>query len=409
MRALAIQEGKGGEPEGGPDPLSILMDVERELRELASDLQLRREPRREVTRRDAERIREAHDKAMRVLGEEDSWLSSIGELQDLLGTGMDLAVIDDQLTFLTRVSDSLRRVLAASRRAALACEGLPYEDRFCVGTTSDIAPAVRDLAERVEFLTGRKCGFGIRMPGKERGYDLPSLLNDVSNCVHVLAEWIAGSGLPMPVRRVGSRCHILKDADSRLVELCAKWDAKASERGDFYLAEDARALTALVGREEASFRVGSSPGHATRVRRDGNFIYYDRDPPVVNVVKYLMETTGYSCTMPADGVLECEPPRKDHLEEEGVVERLAAVMSWVTSADSRLNRGFEEHCEEECEKEVFDDPYEYNECVTECINRIKHDERVAYKYSATRPGAHFEPHPVAARDLEEFGISWHRK
>jgi len=408
MRALAVSGGVPAGPEGGPDPVSVLMEVERALRELASDLQLRREPRREVTRRDAERIREAHDKAMTVLGEEGSWLSSVKQLQELLWPGPDLSVADYQATLLARVSDSLRRVLAASRRAALACEGLPYDDRFCVGTTSAIAPAVRELAERVESLTGRKCGFGIRASGSGRGYDLPSLLNDASNCVHVLAEWIAGSGLPTQVRRVGRRCHAMKDADRRLVELCAKWDERASERGDFYLDEDARALTALVGREEATFRVGSSPRHATRVTRDGVFLYYDRDPPVVNVVKYLMESAGYACTVPADGVLECEPPRRGYLEEEGVVERLADVISWVTSADSRLNRGFEEHCEEECMEEDIDEPYVFEMCVTECINRIKHDERMAYNYSATRPGAHFEPHPVAARDLEEFGIGWHR-
>jgi hypothetical protein len=61
--------GPGNGEGAGRDPVQLLMDAERELRELASELQLRQEPFRDVTAWDARRVWKALDRVRQVLGD----------------------------------------------------------------------------------------------------------------------------------------------------------------------------------------------------------------------------------------------------------------------------------------------------------------------------------------------------
>jgi hypothetical protein len=408
--ALSVQEGKGREQSPAEDPLTALMEVERALRELASDLQLRKEPFREVRRKDISRMDEALSKLYGTFMEEGSWFESVYKLiragPKHKGPDYDALVKAEQLR---AAYSATARALRAAIYAAIKCEGLPHDDPFCIDAVraENARSLVERLAEEVSALTGRECGFGIRVKETTKKYDLPALLNDISNCVHVVAEWLPKSGLPTSVRRVSERCFALGDADENLLDLCSIWDQKVRTlKGlDAYVAGDYDKLLALIGPEEATFRVGSATSHATRVGRDGRFAYYDDDEPVVNTVRHLMESLGYSCTMPSNDELACTPPSPDVLGDREVRTKIADVISWVTSADLRLQRRFRESCEDKCKDVRKTAGYGlFWVCVNECVDGIVKEEKE--KREEAKKGARIRPHPLAEADLEEYGIAW---
>jgi hypothetical protein len=410
---MAIQKGQEGGQDPAIDIVTALMRIERGLRELASDLQLRRKPFREVESGDILRIQEAELELYSAFEREGSWFQNVAKAltktddapEDL---GPDVHVNVLRLREFYRLASSS---LEKAKYVAHACEGFPYDDDFCIHVvrSEGVQDVVKELMNEVRSLTGRECGFGLRIPEKRRRYDLPSLLNDVSNCVHVVAEWLPRSGLPSTARRVGERCFALGDADQDLLDLCSIWDRKVGELKEkgAYTEGDYNELGALVGPGEASFRVGSSYKHATRVRRDGRLVYYDKDVPVVNAVKYLMESAGYSCTIPSYDMLECTPPSADVLKNREAREKIADVMGWVTSADIRLSKGFRSFCESECRNKMGtagkDD---FWKCVHGCASEI-YDEEAKKREEAVR-GARIRPHPVAELDFEKYGITWWR-
>jgi hypothetical protein len=410
--ALSVQEGESRKQAPAKDPVSALMEVERALRELASDLQLRKEPFREVRRKDISRMDEALSKLYGTFVEEGSWFESVYRLiragHPHKGLDYDALVKAEQLH---AAYSATVRALRAAIYAAIKCEGLPHDDPFCIDAVraENARSLVEDLAEEVRALTGRECGFGIRVKETTKKYDLPALLNDISNCVHVVAEWLPKSGLPTSVRRVSERCVALGDADEDLLDLCSIWDQKVRTlKGlDAYSGGDYDELLALIGPEEATFRVGSAARHATRVGRDGRFAYYDDDIPVVNVVRSLMESLDYSCTMPSHNELTCTPPSPDVLKDRSVRARIADVMSWVTSADFRLQKRFREFCEVSCrDKMKAAGEGEFWRCVNECVDGIWEEEKK--KREEAEKGARIRPHPIAVRDLANYGITWWR-
>jgi hypothetical protein len=400
--------GPGNGAGAGRDPVQLLMDAERELRELASELQLRQEPFRDVTAWDARRVWKALDRVRQVLGEgeEDGWLQVL--LRSAAGDYSGKA---------WRLQNALKaaeRAAEAAHTATQMCERLPYDDDLCIlavsGTGVEALTKVDELMLRVEDLSGRRCGFAARVPEKRKRYDLASFLNDVSNCVHVIAEWLWESDLPTAVGRLGERCRYIKGADENLLDLCSKWDEKVDWLGSSgaYHGPDYESLTALVDREEASFRVGSSPGHAARVRSDGRLTYYDEDAVVANAVKYLMGAAGYTCSPAGTGTLECEPPGPDVLGDGEARSRLADVLSWVTSADIRMGNKIYKACEERCgeiAKGVKDK--EFEKCIDKCWESELQAERE--RQEASKHDAYIEPHPAALADLDELGIHWHKR
>jgi hypothetical protein len=205
---------------------------------------------------------------------------------------------------------------------------------------------------------------------------------------------------------VGRRCRVREDADRRLVDLCVMWDgrvSRAESMEDLYRRDEAEMLEAVVTRDEATFRLGSIATQLARVSKDGKVTYHfssERAAPVANVVKYLMESIGYSCTKPTTVILDCDPPRQDYLDNKEVMGRLADVISWTTSADWRLARGFIEECMDQCVAEK-----DYDSCLVKCLG----DKMVPEIRQFRNPRPDYRPHPIAERDLEMFGITWHHK
>jgi len=409
MMALAVQEGEGKERGPRLDPVSLLMDVERGLRELASDLQLRRGIRREVRSEDVRQIGEAAEALRRVFRAKDSYLDVVNRAAEIQEDAEGLSKKVNDLYW------SLSYVSLAAERAKMAaeyCLGTEPSDPFCVEMVKGRAralEAMEDVMRVVEKLTGRKCGFAARDPRLRERYDLPNFLNDISNCVHVVAEWLPASGLPTELEKRGDRCYVEGGADRDLADLCSLWDRKVRKRWDFYSEDDRKRLIGIVGRGEASFRVGSSPGHAARVRNDGTFVYYDTDKPVLTTVYYLMRRLGYSCAATEEVKnfrLTCTPPRPDALRDRKVKNRLADVLSWVTSADIRIGRTYRFDCENYCESREEKDA-DFEECVEDCLDETYDEEgdlwdEIVYEKADVEPGY------AAMRDLEEFGIVWHR-
>jgi hypothetical protein len=390
------------------DPISILMGVERALRELAAELQSRRAGvlRSEITESDVRSVRDALNDFLDVYGSENSWHSvlkkaSEGDLvPEEVGRKVDLLSVP---------FEAARKSLAAAYAIMEKCQGLPPDDPYCTKLVREGTPLMHmdDLMDSVEKVTGRRCGFASRSPKRWQMYDLPNFLNDISNCIHVLAEWIPKSGIPSSLKRVGDRCNVVEGADRDLEDLCARWDEKVREMASkkAYSDDDLDALTAIVTADEASFRVGSSPGHATRVRKDGRFIYYDRDASVLNPVRFLMESTGYSCQLVNLEALDCRPSDPGALKSSEVRSRIADVLSWVTSADLRLLGKFRDLCEMRCvESGRARTVRERASCIDECIDDIQRKE--VHKARETRRGERVEPHPAALLDLQEYKITW---
>jgi hypothetical protein len=410
MMALAVQEGEGMEREPRLDLVSVLMDVERRLRELAADLQLRRGVRREVRGEDVREIGEAAEELRRVFRAKDSYLDVVDRVAGIQEDSEGLSKkVNDLYWSLSYVSLAAER----AKTAAEYCLGTEPSDPFCVEMVRSkvrALEAMEDVMRTVEKLTGRKCGFAARDPRLRERYDLPSFLNDISNCVHVLAEWLPASGLPTELERRGERCYVERGADGDLADLCLLWDRKVRERWGFYELEDRRWLIGIVSRDEATFRIGSNYGHAARVRSDGSFVYYDADKPVLTTVYYLMRRLGYSCSATKEEKnfrMTCTPPSPDALKDSRTRSRIADVLSWVTSADIRINWTYKSDCENYCKEEGRKRYLNFDECVEDCLDKTRHEDEELWK-TVMSEKADIEPGYAAMMDLDEFGIGWHR-
>jgi hypothetical protein len=241
MMALAVREGEGKERGPRLDPVSVLMDVERGLRELASDLQLR--VLGDVLREDVSKIREAAEAIRKLSRAKGDYIDIVERVSEAM-EGAGRASKDD----VRRLAQALDSVTLAIERAGMAadyCVGTESSEPFCVEMVRDKARALEamdDVMKSVEKLTGRECGMAARDPRLRERYDLSSFLNDISNCVHVLAEWVASSGLPAELERRGERCYVERDADGDLADLCAEWDRRVREKLGFYEDDDIRRL-----------------------------------------------------------------------------------------------------------------------------------------------------------------------
>jgi hypothetical protein len=418
MMALAVQEGGGKEREPRLDPVSVLMEVERRLRDLASDLQLRKGVRREVRSEDAREIRKAAASIRNLYIEKGSYIDAMekaSEVMERVGRASK-----DDVRNLAHALGLVTIAIERAGRAAEYCVGTEPSDPYCVEMVRSRVEALEvmdDVMKSVEKLTGRKCGMAAREPRLRERYDLPNFLNDISNCVHVLAEWAASSDLPTELERRGERCYIERDADGELADLCTEWDRRVREKLGFYEDDDIRWLIGMVGRDEASFRVGSNLGHAARVRRDGTFVYYDTDKPVLTTVYYLMRRLGYSCTATWEGEereyrITCTPPHPDAMRNRKTRSRIADVMSWVTSADIRIKRSREFDCRNYCEGKETDDEEEdyedFEECLDHCLDEYRDDDEWRFE-SILDENADVEPSYDIILELREFGIRWDRK
>jgi len=210
------------------------------------------------------------------------------------------------------------------------------------------------------------------------------------------------------MERVGKRCRVLRGADKNLVDLCIRWNYKMNrtEKVGELPYEAADKLEGTVGQDEATFRIGLNTESFAKVSKDGRVVYqFDREwlAFVINPVKRLMESIGYSCTSrpgQPGAILDCNPPRQGYLDDREAMDRLADVISWAASADWRLARGLLEECITKCAEEGDD----RNDCWARCLGDIVLLEREQFR----NPRPDYKLHPVVESDLKKFGVTWYR-
>jgi hypothetical protein len=421
--AHAVGE-RGHERAGTIDAVSTLKDVAKRLKELASSLQERKVA---VAESDVRTVRDALSDFLDVYGIErwkityKSFRADVGSTLSWFKVVEEASEREVGLPKGTREKlDKLRRPLEVAKMALdLAhslmeeCKGLSPGDQACIERAKE-KRALRyadELALSVVGLTDRVCGSSVR--GSRERYNLSSFLEDISDCLNSIAEWVQKSGLPSSAKRIGERCFATEGADKDLEDLCSLWDGKVREmaKKKAYLPLDEEALRAVVGPKEASFSISwYSPEREIRVGKGGWFWFYNhRGMPYVSYpVRYLLwKAAGYSCKGDL-GVLECDPADPNALRSRDTKSKLADIISWVPSANERLSSEFRSFCREKCFGYTYIPTKEEEEsCLKECIEGINWEDVLRWnKLDKGERGEAVEPHPVTQRDLEQYGITW---
>jgi hypothetical protein len=439
---MAIEEDRRSQ-ESGVDPVALLKDIERKLEELAIGMQLWRKDRRKIEEEHVKMINEAAEMTKKLYQTDHLALMNVREGNE----GLHELINDLNWAFGTIYAS----IAKAGWVAEQYCAGREPSDTHCVLAmeVSGIKSIMGEVMSAVEGLTGQKCGVAIRNPKMRERYDLPSFLYDISSCVHTVAEWLNETGLLSPLERRGERCYLTRDANEYLADLCVSWDNKANEKAHLYYEGDRRSQVGLVSRDGTTFRLSPFSTGVARVYRDGIVTIDGYSKSALVTAKYLMERLGYSCTATEEGrdsrisyippspgeseiglaryLLErlgyrlpdvapeakfrirCTPPSPDVLESPETRSRLADVLSWMTSADVRIGRLHRSGCEDYCRsrsKEVGE--LDLEKCINECLSKA-YDEEDRLWETVMGGKAGVEPGHVAMRDLEEFGIRWHRE
>ena len=167
-----------------------------------------------------------------------------------------------------------------------------------------------------------------------------------------------------------------------LIRLCKVWDRLVGElfRMELYSDEDFEALKCKMEGDEAELRVGSAPGHLTRVNlRDGSLEYYDEDEVVNEAVKKLMEDRAKAkCEFMVEEAEGEEYVYGVRCEDVKDLEEAFKVLAFTTSMDIRMGDPSEwygpkfEKLDGECK---IEDPAEREVCA---VNKLlkKLEERL---------------------------------
>jgi len=282
------------------DLRDILIGVDGELKELATDIQLRPE---------AELIEQYYGRLARIAKDlEIATLITI-ELRDIAETAEVKKLFE-----VADIAHSVAKVMLSEYR--YATEADPAID----GTVNRY---LDELEKRVVELTGEKCRYRL-------SYRLTSHLNDLASCIHRVAEYVNR-------KYIGSelygRCLLEKDAHRDAVTACKLWSRATVELEAMrlYEEEDAGALGAYTVDAKVFMRVGSSPGHRTLVDLErGRVEYYDTDADVNKIVHQLLTEQGLRCEMIPDRGVFCGGLTRDRLPHA------MAILAAATSMDFRL-------------------------------------------------------------------------
>jgi len=183
--------------------------------------------------------------------------------------------------------------------------------------------ALKELDQAVREVTGRSCRYAV-------SNTVASALNDIAACVHRLAEYLLSQS--SGPERVG-KCDVLRGSSRQAVDLCARWSMATEElkRRRLYQWDDYSALWGYTLDNEVYLKVGSAEGHRTHIDlNQGTLRYYDNDGAVNRVMaRLLSEEAGLSCEVLDDGVActGVDPENAD---------RAAAALAFATSMDFRL-------------------------------------------------------------------------
>lgn len=285
-------------------PINVLMSIEEELRELATELQ---------------RARVGRDTYVYDMTRIVDKLRSIGEKLTELSLNPLLRDVVPMLKDLVEAAYSEIEFYCYKNDGTYTCNNIPTK-------------LLRSIIYKLSREIGRKCGNLIIY---EDYVQPPAILDGLANCIHVVAEEVGK--IVSEGRRVG-RCILLGNVDPRIVQLCEKWSKLVEEYHSMgiYLEEDYNMLIGVGRGSKIDLRVGSSPGHAMKIDLEkGELKYFDNDRNVIDVVKTFITHQLYgSCTYDySSSELSCrfDPGAED------VVDKLAWLAANVTSLDANLD------------------------------------------------------------------------
>ena len=178
--------------------------------------------------------------------------------------------------------------------------------------------------------------------------DVRLLLNEVANCAHAVASAsiklsskILSALESGKITAEGKRSVLIGDVNPMIKEFVKRWEKYVEENSKigYYYSDDYSMLSAVGMKDRLEMRVGSSPGHKTRVEiRDGSLYmrYFDIDLNVNETLHNLLTEKKFKCKIVTverfnDGV-ECV---KDNFTIEDI-DALAKAISLVTSMDLNL-------------------------------------------------------------------------
>jgi len=196
---------------------------------------------------------------------------------------------------------------------------------------------------------GEKCGWIREEDYLFTNYiDVRLLLNEVANCAHAVGSAsikLFSKILPIlesvKITVEGKHSVLTGDVNPMIKEFVKRWEKYVEEnyRIGYYYSEDYPMLSAVGMKDRLEMRVGSSPGHKTRVEiRDGSLYmrYFDTDLNVNEALHDLLTEKKFKCRIITgerfeDGV-ECV---KENFTIEDI-DALAKAISLVTSMDLNL-------------------------------------------------------------------------
>ncbi len=272
-----------------------LFDVEARLRKLATDLQTSTDYRR-VEREYESSIVEFNQKTSNFI----NWLNT--EIPDL-------------------ASEVGRLIALAKESLEYAGAGITEENP---NSRIPVPKSVFEMNDAFKKLIGEDC---IYTPRDARVTTPAMVVNDVASCIHRLAEHMSRA------EKGYERCIVVKDGKAR--KLCKEWDdfASIAYAEGLYSDMDEAYLRGWVVGDRLYIRVGSANLHRTYIDLDKGVVdYYDRDPPVNEMMKNMFEKVGLSCRLlPNDEGVECTGVN------EGNARKVVAVVALATSMDLRLS------------------------------------------------------------------------
>jgi len=182
------------------------------------------------------------------------------------------------------------------------------------------------MDEEHERLAGKRCTW---LLGVKEPYTLSAAINDLTSCFHRLME---------EVRKVTGRyeteggCLFEADANPVLKEACKAFDKVEFDLFDMGLTSenDHGAVSGFARDGILELRVGSAPGHASRIDLNrGTLEYYDTDEAVNKAMKEILEEIGLRCEAWEGGVT-CKGVTRDN------ATKAATLLAASTSMDLRL-------------------------------------------------------------------------
>jgi len=285
-----------------------LMEIERDCREMASDLQYSRVDRNKYVY-DYEMLYDALESIERTL-------MDLAEIREMPGEEI------------RRMGEILDKLYDFSNAVTTAIMDNCWSEGYieCHPIKGDYRKTLVEYCEEISEEIDLPYTCGNLIPHMEE-LTLPAVIDGFSNCVHAVAEYIAKLGKPIE----GTKRSYSIDGSEEAIRLCKYWEKYVDEFWEDYAIGDREPLSCIALKDEVVIRVGSAEGHAMHVNlKEKELEYYDTDYIVWKPVEYFLEDLGHECDY-WDSVLICK--LRDVSDE--TLADIAYVAANVTSLDIR--------------------------------------------------------------------------